>query len=282
MDIFTPELESLELRENDLFQFLDKIDAINYGKAAYDYVLKCQFLEQSMRELFKPTTLEEILHLYKLRSEKQPPLKFSMEEVHEMLNELKSVKIKKLKIDKKNPIYNFMINGRKYAILSWDEINNLFYGNVDLYEEGYIDAGTVEWGIERLIKGAINRNKKENIEWFISSIIKNKIETQFKTDKKQRLLFPKKEKEDSESRINYRLNEEVKQLYSENASQLMENICMYMEGQEKPSMNLLKELGNALHENDIYLDEDLNNEEALARHFNLSYLMSIDDGIIYS
>lgn len=262
------------MRDDDILQFLSEESLIDYSYEDFKYVLGDSWLEA--KGIIWANTIEEHLEMYRIRDELKP-LRISYENVKEMFEQIANLKVSVNTDKKRKTKYNVSINDNNYLFSDHDEINSIKY-EIDLYEKEYLGEYEVAGGLSDLIK---DHEEKKVLE-VIAEVIKEKVNSDYTTDKKQKLLFPKKEKEDAEDRKSLRLFTTAKSLLSDSGNGLLENISMYLEGSESPSSKLLNHLDSALNNiTNIYLDENLIAEEIYSQEHKLRLVYYYESGVVY-
>jgi hypothetical protein len=249
------------------------------------YILNLEFIPES-KDYFKPQTINEVIKLFEIRAKKNPPLTIKLSDVIEMFTELKSIEFKKLTPSKKSP-YNVQLNNEKLLIESVENVYEEKYSS-NLYELGFINKYSVIELINQ-VKHTFNTNSNsygDNFKSFIIQIIENYIIDDIykynKLDKKQKSLFPKKEKEYNKSRLMYKTHEIAQKLYSNDAWEMLENVENFKTQSNTVSNNTLSHFVSEIEEKlDIHIDDDISPIDVVMKKYKFSKFYGLPNVYVF-
>lgn len=283
-------LSDLGLGNDEIVSFLYDQDIIHYKYDKLSYLMNLDFIPES-RDFFHVESLKDILKLLKIRSKKNPPIQINYDYAVEMLRELSSIKFKVLndKNRKNDQPHDIIIEGTPYCIASYDSIHETKY-SVDLYELGFINEYSVVSFIDYIKSKQARKGNlekfKEDILHTIGFLISKKIERTFKKEKSlqkdQTVMFKNKEKEYSKSRLMYLVESKSKELYSDDVSEMFDNLAEYLEDSSSASNYILSTFVDSLSQSyDEYIDEDIDPEDVFCQKYNVRAVYRYSDGAIF-
>jgi uncharacterized protein (UPF0333 family) len=113
--------------------------------------------------------------------------------------------------------------------------------------------------------------------YIIDDIYKNN-----KLDKKQKSLFPKKEKEYNKSRLMYKIHETAQELYSDDAWEMLENVENFKTKSNTVSNDTLSHFVSEIADKlNIYVDDDINPVDVMMKKYNFSKFHVLENVYVF-